>query len=96
MDIEQAKKELQDNGVLVDGLSQDTILAIHKMIQKQVKKEQKKTEQSKKTEVTLGEYKGHSMVNFTGNFRPFSLSVAKAQRILQYAEKVQAIINQVN
>lgn len=46
------------------------------------------------TTVTLDEYNGHSVVKFSGNFRPFSLGFGKIRRVLEMQDKLRAMMAQ--
>lgn len=46
----------------------------------------------KTTQITLGEYQGAAMLNFTGNFKPFNISVNKASKVLDHMDRVKALI----
>lgn len=43
----------------------------------------------KETKISASEFKGNAMLNFEGNWKPYSMSVAKAARVLIYREKVE-------
>ena len=46
----------------------------------------------KDTEIGLSEYNGYPMLDISGNFRPFRLSVNKALRILAKANEIKALL----
>lgn len=48
----------------------------------------------KETTITLGEYRGHPVVKFTGNFRPFNLGFGKIRAVLGMAEQLKAMMDE--
>lgn len=46
----------------------------------------------KPTTLELGEYNGHPVVKFAGEFRPFSLGFGKIRRILEMADQLKAMM----
>ena len=48
----------------------------------------------KSTTIELGEYNGHAVVKFTGEFRPFSLGFGKIRRVLEMADQLKAMMAQ--
>ena len=49
---------------------------------------------SKKTTVTLTEFKGNKILEFKGNFKPFSLGKGKLAPIMEMAAEVQKFLKE--
>lgn len=46
--------------------------------------------------VTLGEYQGAAMLQFSGPFKPFNISVNKANRLFELEDITRPLIKQAN
>ena len=54
----------------------------------------KKAPSAKETTITLSEYKGHPVVKFEGNFRPFNLGFGKIRAVLEMADRLKKVMDE--
>ena len=84
--IATLKAKLTNQGVNVDALTDEQILAIHNYKEGGSKG---KSKQSKETEVSVDwtGYQGNPLIKIEGNFRPISFGYAKGKNVMDNLER---------
>lgn len=71
-----------------------TDIDVNALLAKIARLEKEKAAATKATTITLGEYRGHPVVKFEGNFRPFNLGFSKIRAVLSVADELKAMMEE--